>query len=166
MNTTYTFDNVTAGMHTISVELVNNDHTPLNPPVVQKITVTVDNNPRLKILQPANGTIKKKGSIAITVDAGNFSVVDKQGGANVSGEGHIHFYMDVQPPADPTRPAVPPGGIWAHVSGTSYTFENVPVGIHTFYVQLVNNDHTPLSPIITDSIQVYVIDYTGGFGSQ
>jgi outer membrane protein assembly factor BamB len=165
-DTNYTFKNVSAGTHTISVELVNNDHTPLNPPVVQKITVTLDTNPRLKIVQPTNGAIKKKGSITITVNTSNFNVVDKQGTTSVSGEGHIHFYMDVQPPTDPTKPAVPPSGFWAYVSGTSYTFENVPVGIHTFYVQLVNNDHTPLSTNVTDSIQVYIIDYTGGFGSQ
>lgn len=40
-NTSYTFENVEAGTHTISVELVNNDHTPLAPPVVATVTVTV-----------------------------------------------------------------------------------------------------------------------------
>jgi plastocyanin len=39
--TSYTFTNVSAGSHTISVQLVNNNHTPLNPPVVQKITFNV-----------------------------------------------------------------------------------------------------------------------------
>jgi outer membrane protein assembly factor BamB len=164
--TTYTFNDVLAGTHTISVQLVNNDHTPVIPAVVQKITVTVDNNPRLTISTPANGAIKKKGNIAITVNVSNFNVVDKQGQTAVAGEGHIHFYMDVQPSTDPTKPAVPASGVWAHVSGTTYTFTNVPIGLHTFYVQLVNNDHTPLSPNVTYAIQVYVIDYTGGFGGQ
>jgi alcohol dehydrogenase (cytochrome c) len=164
--TNYTFSDVASGTHTISLQLVNNDHTPLNPPVVQKITVKVDTNPRLKISQPPNGAIKKTGSITIDASVSNFNVVDKQGQPAAAGEGHLHFYMDVQPPTDPTKPAVPSGGVWAHISGTSYTFENVPVGIHKFYVQLVNNDHTPVSPIVTDSIQVSVIDYTGGFGSQ
>ena len=74
--------------------------------------------------------------------------------------------MDVIPPSDPTKPAVPASGVWARVSGTTYTFTNVPTGLHTFYVQLVNNDHTPLAPNITYSIQVYVINYTGGLGGQ
>lgn len=39
--TTYTFKNVTEGTHTIAVELVNNDHTPLNPPAVYDITINV-----------------------------------------------------------------------------------------------------------------------------
>ena len=39
--TTYTFHNVSAGSHFVSVELVNNDHTPLNPAVTAKVTVTM-----------------------------------------------------------------------------------------------------------------------------
>lgn len=164
--TNYKFPNVPAGTHTISVELVNNDHTPLNPPVVQKITVTVDTTPRIKISTPTNGAIKKAGSITINANVSNFNVVDKQGQANIAGEGHLNFYMDIKPPTDPTKPAIPTSGTWAHVSGISFTFDNVPVGPHTFYVQLVNNDHTPLSTNNSDSIQVYVITYTGGFGAQ
>ena len=166
VSTTYTFKDVAPGTHTISVQLVNNDHTPLNPPVVQKITVTLDTNARIKISTPANGAIKKTGSITITASVSNFNVVDKQGQSNAAGEGHLHFYMDVQPPTDATKPAIPPSGVWAHVSGTSYTFDNVPIGLHTFYVQLVNNDHIPLLPGVSDSIQVYVINYTGGLGGQ
>jgi len=40
-NTTYTWQNVAIGEHTLGVELVNNDHTPLNPPVVSVIRVTL-----------------------------------------------------------------------------------------------------------------------------
>jgi hypothetical protein len=39
--TTYVWHNVAPGTHTFSVELANNDHTPLATPVVAKITVTV-----------------------------------------------------------------------------------------------------------------------------
>ncbi len=166
VSSNYTFKDVAPGTHTVSVELVNNDHTPLNPPVVQKITVTLDTNPRVQISDPKNGAIKKAGSITINASVSNFSVVDKQGQTAAAGEGHLHFYMDVQPPTDTTKPAIPSSGVWAHVAGTSYTFENVPVGTHKFYVQLVNNDHTPLSSNVQDLIQVYVITYTGGLGGQ
>jgi DMSO/TMAO reductase YedYZ molybdopterin-dependent catalytic subunit/predicted lipoprotein with Yx(FWY)xxD motif len=40
---TYTFNNVPSGTHTISVELVNNNQTPLVPPVVSKVTFVVGN---------------------------------------------------------------------------------------------------------------------------
>ena len=39
--TTYTFENVSPGSHTVYAELVNNNHTPLNPPVVAKTTVNI-----------------------------------------------------------------------------------------------------------------------------
>jgi hypothetical protein len=93
-------------------------------------------------------------------------VVDKQGQPVVPGEGHIHYYLDTVPPSNAGQPAIPASGIWAHSSETTYTFNNVPVGIHKVYVQLVNNDHTPLSANTTDSIQVFVITYTGGLGGQ
>lgn len=41
VNTNYTWQNVTPGMHNFSVELVNNDHTPLEPPVLSLNNVRV-----------------------------------------------------------------------------------------------------------------------------
>lgn len=40
-NTSYTWTNVKPGRHNFAVELVNNDHTPLNPPKYAMINVTV-----------------------------------------------------------------------------------------------------------------------------
>src|SRR5438552_15614117 len=37
----YVWPNVTAGEHTFAVELANNDHTPIRPPVIAQVTVTV-----------------------------------------------------------------------------------------------------------------------------
>lgn len=39
-NTTFTWTNVTAGIHNLSVELVNNEHTPLVPAVVAMVNIT------------------------------------------------------------------------------------------------------------------------------
>jgi hypothetical protein len=41
-NTSYTWTNVMPGMHNFTVELVNNDHTPLNPAKYATINVTVN----------------------------------------------------------------------------------------------------------------------------
>ncbi|QNT75385.1 hypothetical protein [Dehalogenimonas etheniformans] len=38
------------------------------------------------------------------------------------------FYLDVQPPTTPGQPSIPPFGVWAHVSGTTYTFTGVAAG--------------------------------------
>jgi hypothetical protein len=40
-NTSYTWTNVTTGMHNLTAELVNNDHTPLVPAKYAMINVTV-----------------------------------------------------------------------------------------------------------------------------
>jgi plastocyanin len=41
INTSFTWKNVTTGMHNFSVELVNNDHTPLDPPIIDRVSVDV-----------------------------------------------------------------------------------------------------------------------------
>ncbi len=166
-DTTHTFTNVTPGTHTISVELVNNDHTPLNPPVVSIISLVTDTTPRVKISTPTNGRIVRTGNITISTEVENFILADKLGQANVAGEGHIHYFMDTPPVTSPGKPAIPPAGsIWAPSADSSHTFINVPVGIHHFSVELVNNDHTPLDPPVTAEIQTFVITYTGGLGGQ
>ncbi|MEN6340969.1 MAG: PQQ-binding-like beta-propeller repeat protein [Methanospirillum sp.] len=121
------------------------------------------------ITSPMAGSFETAGNVTVTaMVSGNFTVVDKQGEANVAGEGHVHFYMDLdQVPSTPGQPAIPTNTSiqWAHVSGTTYTFTNVTPGDHTFAVQLVNNDHTPLIPIETDNVTVTVIA-TGGGSSE
>lgn len=108
--------------------------------------------PTLTITSPANGATVPAGNIAVTAQVTNFSVVDKQGQPNISGEGHLHFYLDVAAPTAAGQPAVPPSGVWAHVSGTTYTFPNVAAGTHTISVQLVNNNHTPVVPLVVVTI--------------
>ncbi len=115
--------------------------------------------PTVTITSPANGADIGGGDIPVTIRVQGLSIVDKQGQANVPGEGHVHYYLDMaQIPSDPTKPAVPSGAnaVWAHVAATSYTFTNVPPGMHTVTVQLVNNDHTPLVPLVSASVMVTV----------
>lgn len=170
---TYTFSNVAAGTHTIAVELVNNDHTPVIPPAVDTITVNVAGAPApvavaptISIVSPNNGASLQSSNIAVTVAVNNFNIVDKQGQANVPGEGHIHFYLDVAAPTAAGIPAIPTGGTWAHVATTSYTFNNVDTGSHTIAVELVNNDHTPLVPPVVSNISVNVMAAGGNSNFQ
>ena len=116
-------------------------------------------SPLVTITVPQNGATLPAGDIQVNAQVSNFNIVDKQGQASAAGEGHLHFYMDVTPiPVDPAKPAIPADAkaVWAHVSGNSYTFTNVPAGTHTFTVQLANNDHTPVSPVVTASVTVIV----------
>lgn len=158
-STTYTFTDVAPGTHTITVQLVNNDHSPVLPLVTAQVTVTVAApvlEPTITIVSPSDGATVPAGDVTLTVQVSNFNIVDKQGQANVPGEGHIHFYLDVPAPTTPGQPAIPPNGAWAHVSGTTFTFTNVTPGTHTITVQLINNDHSPLIPIVTAQVTITV----------
>lgn len=113
----------------------------------------------VKITSPANGATVETGDVTINAEVQNFNIVDTQGQAAVTGEGHVHFYMDVSPmPSAAGQRAIPAdtSTLWAHVSDDEYTFRNVSPGVHTFAVQLVNNDHTPVVPAVSDTVTITV----------
>jgi len=162
-NATYTFSDVAPGTHTFAVQLVNNDHTPLIPLVVAEITVTVQTPaPRITIVSPQNRSVVPVGDVTITVDVANFNLVEKLSQANVPGEGHIHYFMDVDAPTTPGQPAVTEAGTYAATAATSYTWHDVAAGTHTFSVELVNNDHTPLITPVVVKITIVVSASSGG----
>jgi len=161
--TSYTWNNVAAGTHTFSVQLVNNDDTPLYPPVVVKSTVTVNAaTPAVTIDIPANNSVIPVGSVSLAVQVSDFKLVDSTGQANAAGQGHIIYYIDVNAPTAAGQPATTAQGSYSSTSQTSYTWSNVAAGTHTFSVQLVNNDNTPLSPPVVANITVTVAP--GGTG--
>ena len=113
--------------------------------------------PTVVITAPAAGSSVPAGNVTVTASASNFSVVDKLNQAAVPGEGHLHFYLDVQqPPTTPGQPAITQQGTYHATATTTYTWPNVTAGSHTFAVQLVNNDHTPLNPPVLASVTVTV----------
>lgn len=145
--------------------VVNPANFPPTPtPTTTPAATTTSSAPSVTITSPTNGASVSAGSLTVTVQVANFTVVDKQGQAAVPGEGHAHFYLDVAAPTAPGQPAVPASGVWAHVSGTTYTFTNVAAGAHTIAVQLVNNDHTPVIPLVVAQINVTVTAASGGGG--
>jgi hypothetical protein len=153
IETKYTWHNVGGGSHTFSVELVNNDHTPLNPPVVVTKTILVIPEiglPRAVILTPRDGAVLSAGEITIKTEVSNFNLVDKIGQPNVSHEGHLMYFIDLQSPyARPPAPGV-------SSAANSYTWKNVPAGRHTFTIELVNNDNSVLDSSVTTTIAVTV----------
>ncbi len=157
--TSYTWHNVGGGPHKFSVELVNNDHTPLTPPVVASVSVTIlpEIGPAsVVITTPKDGSTIPAGDVTVSIQVSNFNVVDKQGQANVPREGHIHYFLDVDAPTTPDKPAIPASGVWAHFAATTYTFSNVAAGRHTISVELINNDHTPLTPPVVAKVAITV----------
>lgn len=155
--TSYKWSNVGSGNHKFAVELVNNNHTPLSPPVTAFINVLVipEIGPAsLVILSPQDGAVVPGGNITVLVQVSNFNLADKLGQPNVQREGHIHYFLDVDAPTTPGQPAVTAAGTYAATAATSYTWSSVTSGTHTFSAELVNNDHTPLSPPVVARVTV------------
>ena len=99
----------------------------------------------------------------VSIQVSNFNIVDKQGQPAVAGEGHIHYYLDAIPPTASGQPATPPSGsVWTTTANTSFTFANVAAGTHTIWVQLVNNDHTPLVPPVLAKVVIVLSTAAGG----
>ncbi|MEM3422672.1 MAG: hypothetical protein QXF70_02490 [Candidatus Bilamarchaeaceae archaeon] len=82
----------------------------------------------------------KSGPVTIILNTKN--LVLRQGGEKKIGEGYFVFILD---DGEPIK-----------VYEKTYTFENVPVGEHTVYVELVHNDGTPYTPRITRSVHFSV----------
>jgi len=116
----------------------------------------VSSMPTVIITVPKSGANLGVGSVTVTVKVSNFNIANKLSQANVAGEGHINYFMDVDPPITPGQPAVTAPGTYVATTDTSYTWPNVPAGNHTFSVELVNNDHTPLTPPVIASVTVTV----------
>jgi hypothetical protein len=113
--------------------------------------------PSVEIATPEEGSTVPTGGIEVSLEASNFEVVNKLGEPPAEGEGHVHFYLDVDEiPTTPGQPAVTAEGTYHAEATTSYTWPDVEPGEHIFAVQLVNNDHTPLEPPVIAEVTATV----------
>jgi uncharacterized protein DUF4399 len=121
-------------------------------------TPTVGEPPSVSITMPSDGSEVTAGKVTVVASVANFEVVNKLGQDPVPGEGHIHFYIDVKEiPTTPNKPAITDDAKTYHAVATkSFTWDDVKPGKHRFAVQLVNNNHTPLSTAVTDEVTVTV----------
>ena len=112
--------------------------------------------PELTVAAPKDGEIIHSNSVTVTFTTANIKLVPttvpvseagKHPEANRPGEGHVHFVLDLQPLV-----------VWE--KGDPYTFKDVPSGSHQLMVELVNNDHSSLSPRVMQMIQFQVAPAT------
>jgi hypothetical protein len=112
--------------------------------------------PSISILTPTDGQAVSGGTVAVSVSVKRFKVVNQRVRPPfpppVAGEGHVHFYLDTD--MLPTTHSPPTTGTYRSISGTTYTWTGVGPGRHTLAVQLVGNDHAPLSPPVKDRVTV------------
>ncbi|MDD1668690.1 MAG: hypothetical protein LUO97_02715 [Methanomicrobiales archaeon] len=116
------------------------------------------NGPDLTITSPADGAVLQAGNITISVQVSNFKLVPEYG-AYISGEGHLHYYLDLPANAVPGAIASRPG-YFVPTTDTSYTWTNVLPGTHTFTVELASTDHSPLPRSVTRTVTVKVVGKT------
>ncbi len=167
---TVRWSNLVPGMHTFSAQLVSANLEPLDPPVIAQTEIMVPPpastdpvirsllvqtlcSPRYRTVPlPDTETPEPGGPCAdinVSPIAANFTIVDKMGQSPVSGEGHFIYYFDVEPPKAPGQPAYTGGGTYVSTTDSYVTWTGVQPGEYEMWVQLVNNDDTPLEPALT-----------------
>jgi hypothetical protein len=153
-----TWTNVPAGKHTFSAQLVNPDYTPLNPPVTTQTTIDVPSEIMNKI--PALQQLSLQADydfVLVGASAYDFRINDDIiGKTNNPGEGHFIYYLDVDPLTNQGQPATTAPGTYK-VSASSVNWKGIQPGKHTVSVQLVNNDNTPLSPVVTSKTTIELV---------
>jgi hypothetical protein len=160
--------NVPAGRHTFSAQIVLKNNTPLNPPETSQCVIDVPpvsmKAPEIRIMsiQVSVPVVNNAPSLPIAPfqvevdsDVSNIMLADdKIGQANVAGEGHIIYYLNVDPPTVAGQPAVTASGTFKATTEAYNVWENVPAGENVFSLQIVNNDNTPLDPPVVGQIIV------------
>ena len=144
--TTYTWTDVTPGEHKFSIQLVDKNNSPLPSPVFDSITIQVnapDKAPQVDITNLTDGDTLPPGNILVTAGVSDFIVSRTDMGVlNRAGEGHLIYYIDEDPPTDQGVPATTDTSMVS--VNDSHLWKGIIEGKHTFSVQLVNNDDTPL----------------------
>jgi hypothetical protein len=106
----------------------------------------------ITVLAPVNGSAITPGATTISVQ---LSSVRWRDGRSSQGL-HLHYYLDVDPPTAPDRPAVTRLGTWASSDLTFHVWNVVGAGTHKLSVELVRGDDTPLVPAVTASVLVQI----------
>jgi hypothetical protein len=118
--------------------------------ILGPLAAVAQEDPTLTVEAPKDGAVLQESSVTVRFEVTDFKLVPskvplteagKRPEANRPGEGHLHFMLDLQPVV-----------VWER--NEPYTFNNVPPGEHRLMVELVNNDHSSLSPSVTKQIRL------------
>ncbi|VVB64690.1 Uncharacterised protein [uncultured archaeon] len=112
--------------------------------------------PSVTITSPTEGVMIPAGNVTVTADVENFKLVNKLGQMDVAGEGHLYYFIDVPVPTSPGKLATSGVGKFVPAPDTSWTWPNVAPGLHNFSVQLANNDHSSVIPLVYATVNVTV----------
>jgi len=144
------FTNIRPGLHTVLIQMVNDTHVPLGGTATSlSLSYQVSNTPgtpTLKILSPADSS-SVPSNFVVSFIVANFTMTDPVGQPSALNTGHLHVLVDGNY-----------YNLWARPEGVPLTLSG---GSHTVKLQLVNNNHTALSPDVSKSITVNVNDILG-----
>ena len=101
------------------------------------------------------------GDVTVQVLVRNFSLASGPGRTGTPDVGHIICFMDVTPRTEPGVAVKTLPGTFQIADRTRCTWHNVPPGTHTFSVELVNDDGTPLVPPVIDAVDVTAVAQRG-----
>jgi hypothetical protein len=160
---------VLLGMGCVSIPSVSRSGEPLQGPKADTVSKTpphlngdsASNPASVYITYPDFDGGVNAGDVTVTVEVRNFSLVNGVGRPVTPGEGHIICFKDVIPRTEPGIPAKTQPGTFQVSYLTSCTWYNVTEDTHTFSVELVNNDDTPLVPAVIDAVDVTAFAQNG-----
>jgi hypothetical protein len=113
-------------------------------------------SPAVLIVDPPFDGGVSSGTVTVSVEVTGFALAPP-GGPNRQGTGHLVYYRDVPPKTVRGETALTAPGTCDTSSETTYRWESVAPGTHTFSVQLVNADTTPLDPPAIDAVDVTAV---------
>jgi hypothetical protein len=68
--------------------------------------------PSIQITSPNDKATIPAGNVTVNVHVDDLTLVNKLGAANVEGQGHVHYFMDVPVPTTPGKPALTAAGTY------------------------------------------------------
>ena len=146
-----------SGPHTIRLQLVQDNGTPLNPDVSASVRIVASHGPAvgtptITIVSPRPGpTIAH--DVYFAVEVTNFTLVDSYGQPNAPNEGHVQLFLNDVLNQEPR----------AYDLGF---IVDMPDGNNTVTARLVNNDNTPLSPDVAANVTIRIQGAADPTGSE
>jgi len=137
-----------AGLHTLKVQLFNNDHSALSPEVSDTIEFTVTTSTFAGVTATPDTTTPSPGdTVTLTIAVENFTL-QAAGGTNAVGYGHYHVYFD-------TTSSTYLAADYETTVGVAIP-DSASAGAHTLIVELHNNDHSVVAPTVQDIVNLTV----------
>jgi methionine-rich copper-binding protein CopC len=146
-----------SGVHTIRLQLVASDGSPLVPDVFASVRVVASQGPAagtpsIRIVSPAPGQLTGH-DVYFAVRVTNFTLVDAVGQPNAPNEGHVQFLVEGAFQQEPR----------AYQDAFIVDMHD---GNNTVIARLVNNDNTPLTPDVSASVTIRVKTAPDPIGSE